>query len=79
MTFTESSTVEQMILDTVTRKRSLARLTVRENPPGWDGSLGGDLRPARWEYVPAAGVPRQVAMACPRREDRLPDQPERPR
>ena len=59
MTFTESSTVEQMILDTVTRKRSIARLTVWENPPGWGGSLGGDLRPARWEYVPAADVPRQ--------------------
>ncbi len=59
MTFTESSTVERMILDTVTRKRSIARLTVWENPPGWGGSLGGDLRPARWEYVPAADVPRQ--------------------
>lgn len=59
MTFTESSTVEQMILDTVTRKRSLSRPTVRENPPGWGGSLGGDLRPARWEYVPAADIPRQ--------------------
>ena len=59
MTFTESSTVERMILDTVTRKRSLSRLTVRENPPGWGGSLGGDLRPARWEYVPAADIPRQ--------------------
>jgi type I restriction enzyme R subunit len=59
MTFTESSTVEQMILDAVTRKRASDRLTVRENPPGWGGSLGGDLRPARWEYVPAAGLPRQ--------------------
>lgn len=26
-----------MILDTVTRKRSIARLTVLENPPGWGG------------------------------------------
>ncbi len=59
MTFTESSTVEQMILDTVTRQRRRERPVVRENPPGWGGSLGGDLRPARWEYVPAADVPRQ--------------------
>ncbi len=59
MTFTESSTVEQMILDTVTRQRRSERQVVRENPPGWGRSLGGDIRPARWEYVPAADVPRQ--------------------
>ncbi|MCK9278421.1 MAG: hypothetical protein M0P22_10070 [Methanoculleus sp.] len=34
MTFTESSTVEQLILDAVTRQRRAGRLTVREAPPG---------------------------------------------
>ena len=34
MTFTESSTVEQMIFDAVTRKRTSERLTVQEAPPG---------------------------------------------
>lgn len=60
MTFTESNTVEQMILDAVTRKRTSDRLTVREPLPGWAASLGGDLRPARWNYVPAAEVPRRA-------------------
>jgi hypothetical protein len=32
MTFTESSTVEQLILDAVTRKRRAAHLTVQEAP-----------------------------------------------
>jgi len=34
MTFTEVNTVEQMILDTVTRKRRSERSVVREAPPG---------------------------------------------
>jgi type I site-specific restriction-modification system R (restriction) subunit len=41
MTFTESNTVEQMILDAATK-------------------LDSDPRPARWTYVPAAKVPRQL-------------------
>ena len=32
---------------------------LREDPPGWGGSLGGELRPPKWEYVPATDVPRQ--------------------
>jgi hypothetical protein len=32
MTFTDSSTVEQLILDAVTRKRRAAHLTVQEAP-----------------------------------------------
>jgi len=59
MTFTESSTVEQMILDAVTRKRTSERLTVQEASPGRPGTLGGDLRPARWDYVPPAQIPRR--------------------
>lgn len=59
MTFTESNTVEQMILDTVTLQRRSERPVVREAPPGRGGSLGGDLRPARWDYVPPAQIPRR--------------------
>ena len=33
MTFTEANTVEQLILDAVTRKRQAARLTVQEADP----------------------------------------------
>jgi len=61
MSFTEANTVEQMILDALS-SRSGERggpLVARENSPGWGGSLGGELRPARWEYVAATEVPRQ--------------------
>jgi type I restriction enzyme R subunit len=60
MSFNESNTVEQMILDAV---ENLGRTTVveslRESPPGWGGSLGGDLRPGHWHFVPGIQVPRQ--------------------
>ena len=61
MTFTESNTVEQMILETVSsRARGAGALVAHETPgPGWDGSLGGELRPTRWDYVPGAQLPRQ--------------------
>ena len=60
MTFTESNTVEQMILDSGAPKRHGEPLNIREDlAPGWRGSLGGELRPARWDYVPAAQLPRQ--------------------
>ncbi|MCW1968492.1 MAG: HsdR family type I site-specific deoxyribonuclease [Anaerolineae bacterium] len=60
MTFTESNTVEQMILDTATGLGSGAgRRVLRESPPaGWGASLGGNLTPPRWVYVAAAAVPR---------------------
>ena len=59
--FSESNTVEQMILDTVSsRAHGGATLVAHEPPaPGWGGSLGADLRPTRWEYVPGAQLPRQ--------------------
>ncbi|MDP2267536.1 MAG: hypothetical protein Q8K46_00040 [Deltaproteobacteria bacterium] len=58
MTFTESNTVEQMILDAATKLvgRQVSRL--RENLAGWGESLGDELHPACWSYVPAAQVPR---------------------
>jgi type I restriction enzyme R subunit len=59
MSFTESNTVEQMILDALAPRRSAAAIALREDPPGWGGSLGGELRPPKWEYVPVTDVPRQ--------------------
>ncbi|MBM4431656.1 MAG: type I restriction endonuclease subunit R, partial [Chloroflexi bacterium] len=59
MTFTESNTVEQMILDAATRAGGRQPAAIREISPGWGDSLGEELRPARWEYVPATQIPRQ--------------------
>jgi type I restriction enzyme R subunit len=61
MSFTESNTVEQMILNVLSSHTggSGGALVLREDPPGWGDSLGGELRPPKWEYVPATDVPRQ--------------------
>jgi type I restriction enzyme R subunit len=59
MSFNESNTVEQMILGTLAPRRSAEAYALREDPPGWGGSLGGEFRPRKWEYVPATDVPRQ--------------------
>lgn len=61
MSFTESNTVEQMILDAATSLGSGASCTMlREEPPaGWGGSLGEELKPSRWSYVVATALPRQ--------------------
>jgi len=60
MSFTESNTVEQMIIDAVAPKRGATDLPARQNlPPGWKDSLGGELRPGHWQYVPGADLPRQ--------------------
>jgi type I restriction enzyme R subunit len=60
MSFNESNTVEQMILDALAPRRSAEAFALREDPPGWGGSLGGELRPPKWEYVPVTEVPRQA-------------------
>jgi type I restriction enzyme R subunit len=59
--FTESNTVEQMILDAATSLGSGAGSSVlREDPPaGWGGSLGEEFKPSRWTYVAATALPRQ--------------------
>ena len=61
MSFTESNTVEQMILDAATSLGSGAGSSVlREDPPaGWGGSLGDEFKPSRWTYVAATALPRQ--------------------
>jgi type I restriction enzyme R subunit len=61
MSFTESNTVEQMILDAATSLGSGAGSSVlSEDPPaGWTGSLGQEFKPAKWTYVAATALPRQ--------------------
>lgn len=61
MSFTESNTVERMILDTVTRRRADAG--TRDVEHRYVGSLGAELRPARWEYLPASEIPRAAGDA----------------
>jgi type I restriction enzyme R subunit len=61
MSFTESNTVEQMILDAASSLGSGAGSSmVREDPPaGWGGSLGEEFKPAKWTFVDPLKVPRQ--------------------
>lgn len=54
--FTESNTVEQMILDSVAGK---PRSFTHEQRADYVDSLGQHLRPQRWDYVPATELPRQ--------------------
>ena len=57
--FTESNTVERMILETVENLGPRREPEPMHDAPGWGPSLGGELRPARWTYVPAGQIPRQ--------------------
>jgi hypothetical protein len=61
MSFNESNTVEQMILDAATSLGSgVVSSVVREDPPaGWGGSLGDEFKPAKWTFVDPLKVPRQ--------------------
>jgi type I restriction enzyme, R subunit len=61
MKFTESNTVEQMIIDAATGLGGDAgSFMVREEPPsGWGGSLGEEFKPSRWTYMAATALPRQ--------------------
>lgn len=65
MSFTESNTVEQMIIDAACRlhqpfSQRAKSLVVRESASGWGESLGEDLKPARWNYVESTHIPRQL-------------------
>ncbi|XZE20670.1 hypothetical protein SH449x_000552 [Pirellulaceae bacterium SH449] len=53
MTFTESNTAEQLILEVVTNLGSGAsRSVVRAEPlAGWGGSLGEEFKPLRWNCI----------------------------
>jgi hypothetical protein len=58
--FTESNTVEQMILDAVTKRGDKQASRAREGAPPYRGeSLGDELRPAIWTYTPHTDIPRQ--------------------
>jgi len=58
MSFNESNTVEQMILDAVENLgRTTAVEPMHDAPPG--ASLGDEFKPAHWSYVPGVQVPRQ--------------------
>ena len=58
MSFNESNTVEQMILDAVENLgRTAAVEPMHDKPPG--ASLGAEFKPSRWTYVPGLQVPRQ--------------------
>jgi type I restriction enzyme R subunit len=59
--FTESNTVEQMIIDAATSLGGgKGSFVMRDNPPaGWGGSLGEEFKPAKWNFVEPQKVPRQ--------------------
>lgn len=59
MSFNESNTVEQMILDAVAKRGSTEPLFLREESQSYGESIGTDLRPARWDYVPGPQIPRK--------------------
>jgi len=67
MSFNESNTVEQMILDALSSPAGSKKssLIVQEDAlPGWGASLGNEMKdaaaiPGKWAYVPCARVPRQ--------------------
>ncbi len=59
MIFTEANTVEQMILDAAT-KGGGDQLVLRETQLQYGSdSLGGELKPTRWEYVFGDNLPRK--------------------
>ena len=63
MSFNESNTVEQMILDGAAKGGSARSQIVREEPPSGD-SLGGEMasaasNPTRWDHMPGPQLPRQ--------------------
>ena len=63
MSFNESNTVEQMILDTLSADTAgSAKPFELKETPGWGSSLGGDMAgaAARWEYASAVDVPRKA-------------------
>jgi hypothetical protein len=67
MAFTESKTVEQMILDATAKLGGKQASIVREDTPPYGGeSLSAELRSARWTYASHDQVPHQLT--CPRIE-----------
>src|SRR5262245_33945606 len=62
MIFTESNTVERMILSAVTQRGGTPASLVREDALHYGGeSLGDELRPTRWTYSSHTDIPRQLS------------------
>ena len=61
MTFTESNTVERMILDAVANRVGAEQWVFQQATPGWGDSLGGEFRPTKWDYVPAVQLLRKTS------------------
>ena len=68
MTFTESNTVEQMIIDAACSlhqpssqpfSRGEKGFVHEDSPSRRSGSLGEEMKPSRWTYVAATALPRQ--------------------
>jgi type I restriction enzyme R subunit len=60
MSFTESNTVEQVILDAATSIGMLSSLRVKEKTPaGIAASVADKLRNSRWTYIEDVKIPRQ--------------------
>jgi type I restriction enzyme, R subunit len=57
--FTEANTVEQLIIDTVTGYGPGGAAVGRERLAGWGPSLGEEVAPGAWEYLPGPALPRQ--------------------
>ena len=57
MTFNESNTVEQMLLDAATSLGEWGNSVREDPPPGWGGSL--EFQPAKWSFVDPLKVPRK--------------------
>jgi len=59
MSFTESNTVEQMILDAVVNVTGRPRPVREREVASWGSSLSGEFKPSRWDYSPANQLRRQ--------------------
>ena len=59
MSFNESNTVEQMILDAVEHLGRTSAELVREKPATWRDTTFLESEPCAWSYVPGLQVPRQ--------------------
>jgi type I restriction enzyme, R subunit len=59
MTFTESNTVELMILDAVKLGQLGGPPIISEVPPSYGEAKEGALSPSRWDYVPSTQLPRK--------------------
>lgn len=59
MSFNESNTVEQMILDAIAKRPSTEPLFLREETHPYGESIGTELRPPHWDYIPGPQIPRK--------------------